>query len=215
MDDEREEVHQNPLRPVVAFDVRRAHVRALQRLLDRIRDRLHLPRVLAGADQKEVGECRRVAQVEHDDVLGLLVERRLDRRRKSRRSTRLSAGAASLFTLGHATDLPERVDRDRDDGYAPPRAPARARESLAHAAIRSRTSVDETSAVAACNRKIAGRRDERRRRPLRMRVSERGQPRRQAIELVAGPGDHDERSRDRGRRDSDATLQFLRTRPRR
>ena len=81
VDDEVEVVHQDPLGAVVALDVRRPHLRGAQRLLDGVGDRLHLPRVLSGAQHEEVGERRRVAQVEHDDVERLLVERRADRLR--------------------------------------------------------------------------------------------------------------------------------------
>ena len=62
------EVHQDPLGAMVALDVGRAHFRRTQRFLDRVGNRLHLPRVLPGAEHEEIGEGGRVAQVEHHDV---------------------------------------------------------------------------------------------------------------------------------------------------
>ena len=86
--DEREEIHEDPLRAIVALDVRRTHLGGAQRFFDAVGDRLHLPAVLAGAQHEEVGERGRVTQVEHDDVRCLLVERR---------ATALRDFAGSLF----------------------------------------------------------------------------------------------------------------------
>src|SRR5688572_9907350 len=103
---------------------------------------MHLPRVLPGTEQEEVGERRRMPQIEHDDVDGFLVERRLDRFRDLAGQLpapwggggfRRRDGALS-FSLGHAIDLPARrfseggpVCTTGVDGYELRRAGARAR----------------------------------------------------------------------------------------
>jgi hypothetical protein len=111
--DEREVVHQNPLRPVVAFDVRRPNLPGLQRFLDRVGNRVHLPRVLPRAQEEEIGECRRMPKIEHDDIVCLLVERRANglcniagQPAMNRVEGFPASGSTTLFSLRHATDLP-------------------------------------------------------------------------------------------------------------
>src|SRR5215213_2860944 len=68
---------------------------------------MHLPRVLSRTEQEEIGERRRVPQVQDDDLERLFVEGSLDRLRDlagqlpfRRRRTLL------LLSFGHATGLP-------------------------------------------------------------------------------------------------------------
>ena len=109
--DEREEIHQDPFRAIVAFDVRRTHAgcRSVSSMLSAMP---YLPAVLAGAHHEEVGERRRVTKVEHDDVRCLLVERRSDRARDFAREPFPAACSfcrrACAF-LCHASELPSRA----------------------------------------------------------------------------------------------------------
>ena len=193
MDDEREEVHQDPLGPVVALDMRRPDLRGAQRLLDRVRDRLHLPHVLAGADQEEVGEGGRV---------------RADRARRrpwaflsSAACTAVeisaahafSATAATVFSFGHATDLPLRFDRDGDDGCAFRRAaaPGRAIDSPRCNALRGRPWMKRRRGrLEQEDRRLP--RNESTSSGRRMRAASAGSRAASGIDRVARPCDHDE-----------------------
>jgi len=91
VDDEVEVVEQNPFRLVGAFGERRPlRELFLQRLANRIGNRRDLPWIATGADHEVISEAAGFPQVEHDDVLGLLVEcganRGGDRLRQFRRS---------------------------------------------------------------------------------------------------------------------------------
>src|SRR5688572_20313233 len=61
MDDETEEVHENPLGTVVPFNVGRPDSRGPQRLFNGVRDRLHLALTAAGTEYEEIGERRSAA----------------------------------------------------------------------------------------------------------------------------------------------------------
>src|SRR5687767_13687128 len=80
MDDEVEVVAQNPFGSIDPFHQPGPLLElALQRLEHAVGNRADVPRVAAGADDEEIGEAAAVPHVEQDDVLRLLVERRLYR----------------------------------------------------------------------------------------------------------------------------------------
>ena len=87
--------------------------RQVKAIADGVDNRLDLPRARARAQDEKIGERRRVAQIEHDDVRGLLVERGPHRRVDFARQPLLAArDAPPFFSFGHASDLP-RVERAR------------------------------------------------------------------------------------------------------
>src|SRR5262245_12200965 len=75
VEDEIEVVDEDPLCPIVALDERRLRAAAAERLLDGVGDRLDLPDVGPGADDEEIGERRCLAEIEHEHVERLLLER--------------------------------------------------------------------------------------------------------------------------------------------
>ncbi len=78
MDDDVAEVHEDPAPLGVALDADRLPPRARSFLDEAARDRLHLPLAPSARDDEDVGHLRERRHVEDRDVLGLLVERRLD-----------------------------------------------------------------------------------------------------------------------------------------
>src|SRR5262249_49480558 len=81
MHDEIEVVEEHPLRALEPSAVRRTPVLLARRALDRLDDRLSLPRRLPRADDERIRERLAAAQVHHGGLLRLLVERRAKRRR--------------------------------------------------------------------------------------------------------------------------------------
>lgn len=76
--DDVREVEEDPLAPVVPFDVAGPLAGRLQALDDGIGDRLRLAALRAGADDEAVGEGGDLAEIEGDRVLRLLVGGRLE-----------------------------------------------------------------------------------------------------------------------------------------
>src|SRR5262245_60775005 len=78
VDDEVEIIDEDPLGPRVPFDVRRSLLLSFECLFHRIGNGLHLSRIRARADHEEISERAGLPQIEHDDIHGFLVARRLD-----------------------------------------------------------------------------------------------------------------------------------------
>src|SRR2546421_176731 len=72
------EIDQHPAAGVVALDADGSTARLDRLLAHRVRDRLHLSLAPAGADDEQVGDRRELRNIEHEDVLGLLVARGVD-----------------------------------------------------------------------------------------------------------------------------------------
>ena len=80
---------------------------ALERLFDRVGDRLHLPRALPRTQHEKVGECGRVAEVEQDDVRGFFIESGAHRAADVPGESLLAAcNRPPFFSFCHASDLP-------------------------------------------------------------------------------------------------------------
>src|SRR5437879_5712031 len=71
-------VDQHPATRAVALDSDRLATGLDRLLAHRVRDRLHLALTSAGADHEEVGDCRELRNIQHEDVLGLLIARSID-----------------------------------------------------------------------------------------------------------------------------------------
>ena len=69
-----DEVHQDPIGNAAALDMLRLAAFFEQAHFDRIGDRQGLPRRRSMADDEIIGEMAEAAQIEHEDVLSLLVE---------------------------------------------------------------------------------------------------------------------------------------------
>src|SRR5215213_9224116 len=78
VDDDRPEVDQDPVRGRRPLPADRLRALIPQAADDAARDRLELPFGAAGADHEVVGHRRQLAEVEQDDVGGLLVLGQLD-----------------------------------------------------------------------------------------------------------------------------------------
>src|SRR5256712_7335453 len=72
------EIDQDPATSVIALDADRSAARLDRFLAHRVGDRLHLTFPSAGADDEQVGDRRELRNVQHEDVLGLLVARCID-----------------------------------------------------------------------------------------------------------------------------------------
>src|SRR3989442_5589453 len=72
------EIDQDPATSVIALDADRPAARLDRFLAHRVGDRLHLTFSSAGADDAQVGDRRELRNVQHEDVLGLLVARGID-----------------------------------------------------------------------------------------------------------------------------------------
>src|SRR5690606_3362622 len=123
VDDEVEEVEEDPLRAVVALDVRHATIERAQALLDGVGDRLRLPDVGCRADDEHVGERLRPTQVEEGDTQRFLVAGGLDGgRHVGREFERLGMRNWLRFRIHHAGSSPGwRRRTGRGAGYGRPR----------------------------------------------------------------------------------------------
>jgi hypothetical protein len=78
VDDDVAEVDEDPPPAVVTLDAERLLPGRFRLLNDPVRDPLRLPLAARAADDEQVGDGGYLGDVEHQDVLGLLVARRFD-----------------------------------------------------------------------------------------------------------------------------------------
>ena len=108
VDDEVEVVEQHPFAALVAFDVAGAELAGLERGFHAVGDGLHLPPVLAGAEDEIVGEGAGLTQVEREHVGALLGAHGVDRR-QNRRGHPRPLRTPSTPRLRHARHLPLKI----------------------------------------------------------------------------------------------------------
>jgi hypothetical protein len=74
MDDKVHVVEQHPLRLLVAFFVGRALAELFQAIVNRVGNRLNLPRIASAAHHEVVGECSGIFfQFQDCDLIGLFI----------------------------------------------------------------------------------------------------------------------------------------------
>src|SRR2546428_7323795 len=108
------EIDQDPATSVIALDADRSAARLDRFLAHRVGDRLHLTFPSAGADDEQVGDRRELRNVQHEDVLGLLVARCIDH----------DVGHGSGREVGHRYRRFSPMYRSADPGAREPPGPS-------------------------------------------------------------------------------------------
>lgn len=78
VDDKVEVIEQNPFRSIVAFNVSWFAVDSCEMVDDRVGDRFDVPRVVTRADHEVIGESCRRTQIQHNQIISLLLTRRVN-----------------------------------------------------------------------------------------------------------------------------------------